>query len=1794
MREPFATPRTFVDVLRRRAETDANRTAFIFLSDGKTAEQPLTYAELDARARAVAATLCARGATGERAVLLFPPGLDYIVAFFGCMYAGTLPVPAYPPDPSRLARTLPRLQAIAADCQARLVLTDSMIYNFAEALFSLAPDLAAKDWIATDQVPLDAAADWAPVPLDGDTLALLQYTSGSTASPKGVMLSHGNLLADNALIVQAFHTSERDAVCGWVPLYHDLGLVGHVLHPVHQGFLSVLMSPIHFLRDPLCWLQGLARYRATQGGGPNFAYDLCVRRTTPEQRQALDLSHWKTAFCGAEPVRYETLRRFAEAFRVSGFEERSFYPCYGMAEVGLFISGKDASDPFLTDVQNPRRLERGEVATPGPGEPTQVLVGCGRSWPGQRLVIVEPATGRRAPPNRIGEIWVAGPHVAQGYYGRPDETARAFGARLADSGEGPFLRTGDLGYLQGTELYIAGRIKDLIVVRGRNLYPQDIEAVVEAAHPAVKPGCTAAFALDNDAEERLVVAAEVDPKRAAAGGDPTALHAELAQAIRQAVLDAFEVAPYTVLLLRSGSLPKTSSGKIQRHACRAEHQAGTLDVLLADDVAVLPAAPGAQSAVRAELGRSADAAERQAVLVTYLQTLVAEALGVPVFRILPTRALRDYGLDSLRALELAGSLERDLGLRLELGRLLDAPTLAALGAELDAALAAGGAATEAAPPLLGLAPDPHCFPLSHGQQALHFVHRLDPTSAAYNVGWALRLQGALNLDALAAAVRLLGERHALLGARLVPDSDPPCQQIAPPGPALVVHPTPGSEAALREAVQGRYAAPFDLEAGPWVRFECFPQGAADHVLLVAAHHIALDGWSLWLVLADLAALYEALARGAVPPPPPPAPSYADYVAWHTARIAGPEGDALFAYWHKRLGGGLVPVALPYDGPRTAVAAFHGASLRFEIAPPVAAGLAELAARCHATRFGVLLAAFQAFLHRLSGQSPIPVVIPAVGRTRREFENTVGHFVNYVVATAAPDADRPFSAFVADVRRTVLEALDHQDFPFALLVQRLGGARQRSPLPPVNASFVWQSPQRDAELIAALVAPRPDASPRWGGLPVAPFVLLGQTGHIDLELEMMPIGDGLAAALHYHAELFTPETVARLAEQFQTVLASLVADPERRLGDLPLLTPAAEAQLFESWAPTPLAFPETLGLHELVAAQAARTPDAVAVRSGGQHLTYRELDAAANRLASRLVRAGVGGETLVGVCLPRTPALITALLAVLKAGGAYVPLDPHYPAHRLATILDDAAARIVLTDSSVRSRVPERAGLDLWCLDTLAAELAAEPAAPPPPPAAPQAGQSPLAYVLYTSGSTGKPKGVAVEHRSAVAFVTWAQQVFSPAELAAVLASTSVCFDLSVFEIFVPLSSGGALVLVDNALCLPGLSDAAGLTLINTVPSAIDELLRLGAIPPTVQTVNLAGEPLSAELVDRLYATTPVQRVYDLYGPTEYTTYATFTLRRPGGPETIGRPIANTTMRVLDERQRPVPPGQSGELYLGGAGLARGYLHRPELTAERFIRDPWGPGRLYRTGDRVRQRDDGQLVFLGRLDRQVKVAGHRIELEEIEAVLAEAPGVGEAAVVVRADGAGTRRLVAYVSGAPSLQPAALRAFAQSRLAAAMVPALFVVLPALPRTPNGKLDRAALPAPDPTAGREHAYVAPTSPIEATVAEVWAQVLGVQRVGRYDNFFELGGSSLLLGRVYAALRERFSTPLAMVDLFQHTTVHALAEHLAGAGADGAAEKAREAAHLERRQQGRSELALRQQRRQAFRAAESDEPTT
>lgn len=1405
---PPLAHRSLVEQLRARAAFEADRDCVGFEdADGSTARW--SYAALDRRARALAAEVQQICAPGDRVLLLLPPGLEYVAAFYACLYAGAVVVPAYPPNRSRLARSLPRIEAILRDARPAAVLADSAVRQHVDEFAAASPGLGALRWLACDEVPDERAGDWRERAADPEDLAFLQYTSGSTAVPKGVMVSHENLLRNGDAIAHLFGLDSDTVGVIWLPPYHDMGLIGGILQPVHSRYPVTLMAPATFARDPMRWLDAISRHGATLSGGPDFSYELAARRITDEQIRTLRLDTWRVASNGAEPIHADVLERFAERFAPAGFRPAMFMPCYGLAESTLIVTGA-------------RLGEAPVVRPPVEGVPGGLpLVGTGRSAPGERVAVVDPATRLAAAPGTEGEIWVSGPSVARGYWGRPEQTAETFGAQLADEPGPRFLRTGDLGLLEDGELFVTGRSKDLLVIRGVNHHPQDIEDTVRKAHPALAAGGGAAFTIEHDGAEQLVVVQEAV---AGVGLNADALAEAIAtasEAARSAVTREHEVGLHDLVLLDRRGLPRTSSGKVQRYAARDAYLSGSWSAPVltgpapsAGAVAERDAGPDPATAARADRVARAEWAMRRAV---------AERAGA-----MPDVLTRDVvalGLDSLAILELSHRVELELGVHVPADEFYNA-SLAEVAVRVADIVPADVA--ESAP----ADTDGHAR-LSHGQRALWFIEKLGGTAAnasgsssaenssvdsegAYNLCCAVRLPVGVDLDRLDRAVAELGRSHPILRAAFSSVGGDPRQRTGA-GPEIQLAHDVVDDPALwtRDAVAAwageAASAPFALIDGDVLRVRLRRGAGQAPMLLLAVHHIVADLWSLTLLLEELVESYAGAPLRAA------GPDFAAFVAHQQRYLDGPRGRADEQFWLERLGGELPVLDLPTDRPRPSVQGYRGDGCAFTLHPDVAGRLRELASASGTTLFTVLLTGYQALLHRYTGQDDIVVGAPTTGRARAGFARTVGYLVNPVALRVGHRAADTFRDLLARTDTTVRGALAHADFPFPLVAERTRTARTPGRPPVFQTMLLFQqAPGEGGAGLGAVALGRDGVELGLDGLALVSQHVPQHAAQFELSLSVAESAAGeLLGRFQYDRDLFDATTVAGLAADFETLLAGAVADPDRSVRTMPLLGTARRRQVLDEWNDTAAALPaRPVSVTDALREQALRTPEAVALVHRNANTGYAELQRRADALAARLRDAGVRRGDRVAVCAGRSTDLVVGLLGVLAAGAAYVPLDPGYPPARLSMMLGDAEVAAVVTraadEALVRPLVGGAvAGPPVLVVDAEQTADGADGTANTDAPS--ETSDRPttddVAYVLYTSGSTGRPKGVVVTHRNVLNFFAAMDEQVGCDDTDTVLAVTSVSFDISVLELLWTLARGARVVMAESIASAPHPSPA---------------------------------------------------------------------------------------------------------------------------------------------------------------------------------------------------------------------------------------------------------------------------------------------------------------------------------------------------------------------------------------------------
>ncbi|WP_347907944.1 non-ribosomal peptide synthetase [Pseudomonas grandcourensis] len=1746
MTDAFELPSTMVQALQRRAALTPDRVALRFLAETPDQAVVLSYRELDLRARTIAGALQAQADVGDRAVLLFPSGPDYVAAFFGCLYAGVIAVPAYPPESARRHHQ-ERLLSIISDAQPRLLLTSAGLRDGLQQIEGAPPLLCV------DTLDGALAERWVAMDLQDDHIAFLQYTSGSTALPKGVQVSHGNLVANELLIRHGFgiDLNPDDVIVSWLPLYHDMGLIGGLLQPIFSGVPCVLMSPAYFLGRPLRWLEAISEYGGTISGGPDFAYRLCSERVSESALERLDLSGWRVAYSGSEPIRLDTLERFAGKFATCGFTADSFMASYGLAEATLFVAGTARGQGIGNLRVDDQALAQNRVEA-GEGCP---IMSCGISQPAHAVLIIDPVSLNEQADNVVGEVWASGPSIASGYWRNPEASAKTFVRHAGKT----WLRTGDLGFLRNGELFITGRLKDMLIVRGHNLYPQDIEQTVEREVEVVRKGRVAAFAVTVDGQEGIGIAAEIS--RSVQKILPPE---SLIKAIRQAVAEAYQEAPSVVVLLNPGALPKTSSGKLQRSACRSRLADSSLD-----SYAMFPSA-ATESAGRIESG-----SELQSLIGRiWCEQLQVTQVGADDHFFL-------LGGNSIAATQVVARLREELGLELNLRLLFEAPTLGAFADVVARLQQDGGLAQSAITALSRQQP----MPQSLAQNRLWITWQLDPHSSAYNIPGALRLRGELDEDALRASFQQLIERHESLRTRFFERDGVALQQVDPAAEfnlqLIDISDLPAAERETRaqQIREDEARTQFDLEKGPllWVTLVRFDD--EDHQLLVTMHHIIADGWSLNVLIDEFSRLYAAASQGQQAELTPLPMQYADYASWQRQWLAQGEGKRQLAYWKDRLGDEHPTLSLATDHPRSAQQLHSAARHTVRLGAPLSDAIRQTAQAHESTAFMLLLAAFQTLLHRYSGQRDIRIGVPNANRPRLETQGLIGFFINTQVLHAEVDSRLPFVELLTQTRQAALGAQAHQDLPFEQLLEAFPQAREQGLF-----QVMFNHQQRDL-----------GALKRLPGLLAEELPWHSREAKYDLQLHSEEDRNGrLTLSFDYASELFDAATIERLTEHFSNLLRAVCEQADTAIGDLPLLT-AAEHLQQSDWASAPCAT-ASQWLPEWLNEQARQTPQRTALVWDGGQMDFAELHTRANRLAHYLRDKGVGPDICVAIACERSPQLLIGLLAILKAGGAYVPLDPDYPTERLAYMLSDSGVELLLTQTRLLERLPASEGVSVIAMDTLHLD-----SWPSHAPGLHLHGDN-LAYVIYTSGSTGQPKGVGNTHAALAERLQWMQDTYRLNETDVLMQKAPISFDVSVWECFWPLITGARLLIAGpgehrDPHRIAQLVQAYGVTTLHFVPPLLSLFIDepLSAECTSLRRVFSGGEALPAELRNRVLAQLPAVQLHNRYGPTETAINVTHwqCTRADGERSPIGRPLGNVICRVLDSDLNPVPAGVPGELCISGAGLARGYLGRPALTAERFVVDPLGePGaRLYRTGDRARWTADGVIEYLGRLDQQVKLRGFRVEPEEIQARLLAQDGVAQAVVLVRDTVAGAQLIGYYTAannaGDEAEQTARLKSALAAELPEYMVPAQLMRLDEMPLSPSGKLDRRALPEPQ-WQVREH--VEPETELEQQIAGIWREVLGLAQVGLRDGFFALGGHSLLATQIISRTRQACDVELPLRALFEHSELGAFAEQVRLIQASGSTNKQPPIEKIDRSQP--VPLSYSQQRMWFFWQMEPDSP--
>ena len=1720
---------SLADVGSHYAKEKGSSVAYTFLSDGKTETHQIDFTTLEQKARAIASTLAENFKPGSRALLLYPPGLEFIEAFLGCLYAKIVAVPAY--IPQRRKEHWLRLAGIAQSADISAILTIESLCS----VWNQSPDTAAflgqYQIIATDVVTDIDASSWLPQSVENSELAFLQFTSGSTGAPKGVMITHQALLSNQLMIANAFEHNDGVVMASWLPIYHDMGLIGSILQPFCLGGHAVFMPPVAFLQSPVRWLSMISKYKATTSGAPNFAYELCVNRITEEQSTDIDLSHWKVAFNGAEPVQAETMNKFAKKFAPYKFDKKSFFPCYGLAESTLFVSGGPTQRSVVERSVSMSSLEKNivEYASTSNDE-SKTLVSSGSVCDDVKILIMEPDNLTICSALSVGEIWLSSPSVAKGYYGNEVATRETFKNLVTTESSECYLRTGDLGFYDGGELFVTGRVKDMIIIRGRNLYPHDIESAVQRAHPAFREGCGAAFSVDINHEERLVLVQEVERTHIKKLDKNTAI-----RAITQAVSENFGTQVHDIVLIRHGTLVKTSSGKIERRTCKRQYLAGELTHLF----------------IKTHTDMSSNLDSKNEVK-NLIRNIVAKVLRVNPDGIDSSTSLLAHGLDSLGAVELHHALELQFSKQISIENLLAGYSIDAISSRLNFQ----------SPQNLTISNTPKILTVnsfdtgfSPNQKALWSLYQLDQTSAAYNVAFAMRFDEILDINRLEKSLAIVLERHEALRTTFSTVNENFTQSFKKRQSPIInlrqcdfMHETGFYEEIVLVAKE-----PFDLANGPVFRANLFTRAENFSVLLLSAHHIVIDLWSLSQIVKEISLLYSGKSLVNHPIPR----SYSDFVRFSEKSINSHDFETSLVYWKKQLVSPLPILNLPLDFARPRHQTFKGANIDITIEATQVNKLKRLAKDQNCTQFTLLFAAYQTLLHRYTGATDICIGCPTSGRPDESFASTVGYFVNPIVIRCQLTSDLTFLDFLNQVKETVASGLKYSNVPLQYLAEHFNIKRDNS-FPPLFQTIFTVKRAHRLDKVAGFIAGNVDATINLGDFCFRSYPLPSLGAQVDVSLSIVEVDDTYAIRIEYNPDLFKEETIRRLGVHYGSILDSIIANPNMKLGHLSIM-PKEEYLFLGDW--TTHIKDEAQGcLHSLFENQVELQPNIIALRAPECQLTYAELNFIANKIARMIIKNSLEKTHPIAIMMNNLSLQVGSMLGILKSGHPFIVLDTASPMLRINEILFKALPVAILLDSTtVKSHGASIEKINTFgCrIMVLDHEIEIDDVKKMQNPNL-DISESSAAYVVFTSGSTGTPKGILQSHRSFVQFLKWQSQTFNMTQGARVANWSSLIYDASYCEIFGALGFGATLCVTESSIRYNPVElihwlDKEQITIFQTVPSFFNMIIQSIESEPNrnvsfknLTHIMLAGEALRSELITswrRLFGSNT--NIWNLYGPTEAVLATYYQIENIDFDQLlvpIGQAIDGRQILILDENGEICPIGIPGEIFIRSPYLTIGYFREPEQTYGSFQLNPLindSNDRVFRTRDSGRRLANGLIEFLGRLDGQVKIRGMRVELGEIEARVSRHEDIAEVAVNVIIDNCNEPRLVAYIVTSTNIDAQIMRNFLKPVLPIFMIPDVFINVSHLPRTATNKINRKALPEPIWNRENESDIKLPLQGLEKEVADLWLDLLKVDDFDINTSFFDLGGHSLKATRFVNKIRLLFNVEVSLKDFFEDPTI-------------------------------------------------------
>jgi amino acid adenylation domain-containing protein/non-ribosomal peptide synthase protein (TIGR01720 family) len=1723
-------------VLENRGRLQGKKIAYQFLNesvkDSEPSFQAISFEETCIVAKNIAKVLQEKKIqNGDRVLLIYPPGIDLITAYYGCLYAGAVAILVYPPLNSRLVE---KLQLIVQDAKPSLILTTceikkkikklrllkktsslpvlgKLIHNSFEKYVTLGAWDEFLPMLNTDNIKIDSAIKLPPSNINTASLAFLQYSSGSTAHPKGVMVSHGNLIHNLDLMSRIGKMTDNDIGVSWLPPYHDMGLIGAILIPFFVGYTAILMSPLKFLRNPFQWLKIISDFKVTITVAPNFSFEYCVRKITQEQKKKLDLSSLRVLFNGAEPIHAKTLEHFYQAFKHSGFKKEAFHPCYGLAEATLFVSG--AANTKTVNVAM-AALEEHKFILSDKNKNVKTLVSCGSCF--QSVKIVNPKTKYLSQDNEIGEIWVHSDSVTKGYWGKQLLTQKTFQAHIKGKGDDAklnYLRTGDLGFIYENELYVTGRLKDVIIIRGRNLYPQDIELLVESSHDKIRLGGCAVFAIEKNDDENLTIVCEVDAS--ASEHDWSGM----VNSICRNIAGEYGISVASIVFINAKTLLKTTSGKVRRQPTKDAFLNNMLDTRHHWRTPTF----------------SSDNQENNLVEEDALKWATDWIENHTHKKINPKLTFIEQGLDSISIVEFSQALGDQYDLEID-------PLIAWEHPNIDAFVkhVVKNQQSLNRDQIVPLKNELLPKSLSSGQLRLYYLHMMHPDSHAYNIAGAFRLQGNLSIEKFQATLQTVLDRHDVLRT-VIKNAQPIILaklMVYLPIHNLMSEPVAQRENKIKRLLKAASNKQYDLSEGPLIRFLLIQLATDDYIFLTATHHIIFDGTSMFVFFKELLQLYEAqvenrpISLSAMPL------QFYDFANWQQEHFTGTLKKELLKFWTNYLADVPTDLRIPYDNVKSEIntePVIH--RLHFNLPQTVSSEIEKYCGQHSITPFVFLLTAYQLLLVKYTNQNDFVIGVPTSGRTKAQAQQLIGFFVNTLPVRATADKKISIRKLLETNNKMLNTVYKHQDIPLPELISALSIERDVDGQTLIQTMFVMQN-----EFQFNLSTPNLDVTPYWS-----------ESGQLDynLTMEVIPFNDQYRVVFSFNNLLLESATIKQMAKHFRNLIKSMLHKTDAMIGKLSPLDKYEFHQIVHYWNATDAQPPDARTLSKMFEQQVKTTPHSPALMFDDQTLTYDELNRKANQYANYLVSRGVQANNIVGIHLQRSVEMITCLLAILKAQGAYLALDIQYPEIRLNDLIEDSDCKLIIGDSV--HNLPAAQHYRVLTLNELqdnSNNLSDENLG-----FLSEQAQDTLAYVIYTSGSTGKPKGVLIEHKSICQRLANISQTSMSVDQ--VLHITNFTFDVSVMSLWHPLTKGGTcLVACENDMrtwdikSLQKLIHDYRITSFFATPTQLSTLL-IGANEQdfaTVVDVFIAGEALKSDLVNRTKQKIKNAKIWNAYGPTECTVISSIFLANDWKKSNIpiGSPLTNDKYYVLNDDLSPVPIGVIGELYIGGEGVARGYLNRTDLTETKFIPNPFIEDyktKMYKTGDLVKWLPEGIIEYSGRIDNQVKIRGMRVELGEIEAKLIEHPQIKEAVVVVDQHSS-VARIIAYLilESNPSITVADIKNYLASLLPTHMLPSNYDILDSFPMNTNGKIDYRALPAVGFKTQVATKDLRELNEVEEKLLGVFKKVLQNDNVDIYDNFFEVGGDSILSIHLTMLANEQ-NLNFTVQDLIKYPTIKELA---------------------------------------------------